>query len=80
MRALTARMRAFPVGVSMRTQSEVREMLNIYRDHNDAIAEQVSRTSSDEIDGLCSVFNSNAQIICALQWVMGEDTIRVVKS
>ncbi len=61
----------------MRTQSEVREMLNTYRDHNDAIAEQIGKAASDEIDELCNIFNSNAKILCALQWVMGEDTIKV---
>ncbi len=61
----------------MRTEAEVRNLLAIYKKHNDAFAEELKSLTGDDFEDVSAMFNRNALIISALQWMIGEDTIRV---
>ena len=55
----------------MRTEGEVKRKLDALERINSAITARRGMTDEDIYQ-----FNNNARIICALQWVMGKDTLR----
>lgn len=63
----------------MRSEQEVREMLERYERFNEAAVKQMKSLTQngEEFDNLAAAFNHNGHLICALKWVLGEDTIQV---
>lgn len=63
----------------MRTPEEIRALKQKLERHNE-VAEQELRqltTDGERFDEVAGVYNGNEQLLCALRWVLGEDTILV---
>lgn len=59
----------------MRCRAEVERMLQNYESVNARLTAQMDIPGA-AIDDLASLYNSNALFICALQWVLGAETMR----
>ncbi len=60
----------------MRTESEILAMRDRLTARNDKLWERM-RTHPSDCQDEELVFNNNGGLLCALKWVLGEDTIRV---
>ncbi len=56
----------------MRTKEEIGALIDKLRRFNSCLNAQIA---AGDDEAMCA-FNSNSTMLCALQWVMGEDTIR----
>lgn len=63
----------------MRTEKEVAELKQTLERHNEIAAQELRQLTTDgeRFDELAGAYNGNEQLLCALRWVLGEDTIRV---
>jgi hypothetical protein len=62
----------------MRSEQEVRDMCSRYERFNEAALKQMKKAPSvKDFDNAAAAFNHNGHLICALKWVLGEDTIQV---
>ena len=62
----------------MRTNDEVLALVTKLEKHNSIIDRQLRDNTAD--DGCFAAYNSNSMLLCALRWVLGEDTITVRES
>lgn len=62
----------------MRTEAEVQEMVATLRRINDRLWEQQKRSHSVS-DNEQVAFNHNGTLLCALDWVLGADTLKVTR-
>jgi len=60
---------------AMRRRSEIEAVLSVFEKIN-ASVEQPGETLGDDVDRMAA-FNRNSLIVCALQWVLGKDTLKV---
>lgn len=63
----------------MRAESEIRKLLQRLDEQNSTICTELTSVGLpvERFEQLASLFNSNSQLLCALKWVLGEDTIRL---
>lgn len=61
----------------MRSEHEVLAMTERFERFNEAAAKQLTGCADDELDNIATTFNHNTQLICALRWCLGEDTIQI---
>ena len=63
----------------MRTQAEIESLVATLEAHNTVIVKELDtlKTDVERFDELAGMFNGNRQLLCALKWVLGEDTIQV---
>lgn len=62
----------------MRTEAEVRAMVGRFERFNDKHLQRIcSGVTEEDCGEVAVVFNSNSSMLCALRWVLGEDTISV---
>ena len=66
---------------AMRSEREVRAMLALFEEINEALWLQVSAAVQDgaDCDTGIAQYNRNGQLIAAFKWVLGEDTIKISK-
>jgi hypothetical protein len=60
----------------VRSTAEVQSVLDSFLRLNSKLSAQMGMPGAD-IDDLAGNFNSNGMMICALQWVLGADTIKI---
>ena len=60
----------------MRTEEEVRHMRDSLKRFMDSACEQMNACTTDgeAFDELAASFNSNSGLVCALDWVLGDDS------
>ncbi len=63
------------MGCDIRSEAEIRAMVAALTRFNDAIALELATCSDEHLH----TFNTNAMLLCALQWALGEDTMRHAK-
>lgn len=65
----------------MRSEDEVRKLNSRLKRLNDGLCKQMEQatTNGEEFDNHAFAFNNNAGLICALEWVLGADTIKVTE-
>lgn len=64
----------------MRTEEQVRAMVERLERINERLAEQLRASRIiEEFDEIAATFNSNGSLLCALHWVLGDDTISILE-
>lgn len=63
----------------MRSEKEIQAMISLFKRNNASIEKQLLKLRNDAegFDTLAALFNDNAKLLCALTWVLGENTITI---
>ena len=63
----------------MRSEQEVAKLVATLERHNEVLEKQMAglTTDGEAFDESAGAFNSNAKLLCALYWVLGNNTINV---
>src|SRR5574340_240670 len=78
-RSLTATPRGTRKDVAVRSEKEIQEMVSVLERHNTSLGQTLfsMRSDGEAFDDVAAIFNDNGKLLCALKWVLGENTITI---